>query len=211
MRILSHRGYWLEPAEKNSVAAFARSFSRGYGTETDFRDRNGVLVVSHDVPDGSAMAADAFFQMYAAVNPELPLALNIKADGLQRMVADCLHRFGLTRAFVFDMSVQDMLGWLKAGVPVFSRQSEYEQEPVFYDQVAGIWLDSFLDDWWEVDIVEGHLDKGKMVAIVSPELHGRSPDAVWEQLKHSSFRNDARVLLCTDKPEAADRVIHEQN
>jgi glycerophosphoryl diester phosphodiesterase len=211
MRILSHRGYWLEPAEKNSVAAFARSFSRGYGTETDLRDRNGALVISHDVADEGGLAADAFFQMHAAVNPELPLALNIKADGLHKLVANSVHRYGLTSAFVFDMSVPDMLGWLKAGVPTFARQSEYEQEPVLYDQAAGIWLDSFINDWWEVDLVEGHLERGKMIAIVSPELHGRSPDAVWKKLRDSCFRDDSRVMLCTDKPEAADRVIHEQD
>lgn len=35
MIILSHRGYWKETHEKNLPIAFERSFSLGFGTETD--------------------------------------------------------------------------------------------------------------------------------------------------------------------------------
>ena len=47
MVILSHRGYWKD-ARKNSVDAFKASFVREFGTETDIRDYNGELVISHD-------------------------------------------------------------------------------------------------------------------------------------------------------------------
>jgi glycerophosphoryl diester phosphodiesterase len=49
-RILAHRGYWLEPGEKNSLSAFRRAFEGGFGIETDIRDLDGELVVSHDPP-----------------------------------------------------------------------------------------------------------------------------------------------------------------
>ena len=42
MQILSHRGWWATPAEKNSLAAFERSFGADYGTETDLRDEQGL-------------------------------------------------------------------------------------------------------------------------------------------------------------------------
>ena len=48
MKIICHRGYWQEPSEKNSDIALRRGFSLGLGTETDIRDLNGELVISHD-------------------------------------------------------------------------------------------------------------------------------------------------------------------
>ncbi|MFG6652729.1 hypothetical protein ACGYN7_08905 [Campylobacter jejuni] len=41
MKILSHRGYWKNKQEKNSIAAFDRSFLNSYGLETDLRDVGG--------------------------------------------------------------------------------------------------------------------------------------------------------------------------
>ena len=52
MIILSHRGYWKLEEERNRAAAFQRSFDLGYGTETDIRDIQGKLVISHDMPRG---------------------------------------------------------------------------------------------------------------------------------------------------------------
>ena len=50
MIVLSHRGYWKTPAEKNTAAAFRRSFDLGFGTETDVRDRGGELVIATTRP-----------------------------------------------------------------------------------------------------------------------------------------------------------------
>ncbi|ENY6720776.1 hypothetical protein ACFZWW_001731 [Campylobacter jejuni] len=41
MKILSHCGYWKNKQEKNSIAAFDRSFISLYGLETDLRDIGG--------------------------------------------------------------------------------------------------------------------------------------------------------------------------
>ncbi|BDM05064.1 hypothetical protein THJ046_08940 [Campylobacter jejuni] len=41
MKILSHRGYWKNKQEKNSITAFDRSFLNSYGLETDLRDMGG--------------------------------------------------------------------------------------------------------------------------------------------------------------------------
>jgi hypothetical protein len=56
MQILSHRGYWQHPSEKNTEAAFRRSFLLGYGTETDIRDRDGT---DDDADTGSGMDCHA--------------------------------------------------------------------------------------------------------------------------------------------------------
>ncbi len=65
MIILSHRGYWKSEEERNQEVAFHRSFDLGYGTETDIRDIQGKLVISHDMPQGYNL------------QPSLPLSFSV--------------------------------------------------------------------------------------------------------------------------------------
>ena len=78
MQIISHRGYWKHASEKNTYEAFKRSFSLGYGTETDIRDYHGELVISHDIPDADCMSFSDFLKLHTYYDKKLPLALNIK-------------------------------------------------------------------------------------------------------------------------------------
>jgi hypothetical protein len=204
MRVISHRGFWLSPAEKNTPEAFDRSFSMGFGTETDLRDLDGTLVIAHDPPRLGAVTFEAFLLQHGSVDPSLPLALNIKADGLQSMVSDHIERFEVRDAFVFDMSVPDMLGWLKAGVPVFTRLSDLEPEPLMADRAAGVWLDAFHSNWWDTDVIVRLLESGLDVCVVSPELHKRDHREVWEKLaKAGEIAGTDRLMLCTDFPQDA--------
>lgn len=204
MKILSHRGLWRAASEKNTSEAFIRSFDAGFGTETDFRDLDGQLVIAHDPPRAGAMSAETFFALHEARDPGLPLALNVKADGLQGMIADLLPRFAVPDAFVFDMSIPDMLSWFKVGVPVFTRHSDVEPEPLLAERCAGIWLDGFRSDWWDMDTIGRHLDAGLRVCIVSPDLHGRSYLPVWDRLAEAADRiGTDDIMLCTDFPQAA--------
>jgi glycerophosphoryl diester phosphodiesterase len=205
--VLSHRGYWKEGAEKNTAGAFARSFHLGFGTETDLRDLDGQLVIAHDPARSGALAAEVLFEIHRAIDPTLPLALNVKADGLQRWVKGALERYGLERAFVFDMSVPDARGYLAAGVPVFTRQSELECEPAFYGAAAGVWVDGFESDWATERDLARHLGAGKRVCVVSPELHKRPHEAFWERLAGMGCAADPRLMLCTDLPEDAREVF----
>jgi hypothetical protein len=205
--VLSHRGYWKSVAEKNTVGAFERSFRLGFGTETDLRDLDGQLVVAHDPPRAGALAAEALFEIHQAIDSTLPLALNIKADGLQVWVKSAIERSGLANAFVFDMSVPDARGYLAAGVPVFTRLSELEHEPAFYDLAAGVWMDGFESDWVTEKDVAQHITAGKRVCIVSPELHKRPHAAFWERLSRMGCAADPHLMLCTDLPEDAREVF----
>jgi hypothetical protein len=207
MQILSHRGYWKTAAEKNTATAFGRSFQLGFGTETDLRDLAGRVVVSHDPPLADALSADVLFGIYREAGAIAPLALNIKADGLQKLLPPLLDAYAITNYFVFDMSVPDALGWLRVGAPAFTRHSDEEQHPVFYDRATGVWLDGFRSDWWDEAIVAGHLNAGKRVCIVSPDLHGRDPRPVWTGLAGACFRDDSRVMICTDRPEEAAAIL----
>ena len=133
MIIISHRGYWKSAQEKNTQVSFDRSFSLEFGTETDLRDRFGKLVISHDPAGESALPAEIFFSTYRQHVQDLPLALNIKADGLQKLLAAALMEYQIQNYFVFDMSVPDMIAYIKSGLRVFTRQSDYEQNLVLYE------------------------------------------------------------------------------
>jgi glycerophosphoryl diester phosphodiesterase len=209
MIILSHRGYWKSVDEKNTRVAFDRSFSLGFGTETDLRDSDGELVISHDPARQDALPAKAFFSAYRYHAQDLPLALNIKADGLQKLLKATLLEHEIQNYFVFDMSVPDMISYIKAGLRVFTRESEYEPNPVLYDQSQGVWVDGFNSEWVNEDAIEKHLIRGKQVCLVSPDLHGRPFEAFWEKLAKMPVTTSQDVMLCTDHPEQARKIFHE--
>jgi len=48
--ILAHRGAWTVPKERNSAEALKRALKSGFGIETDLRDLDGTVVISHDPP-----------------------------------------------------------------------------------------------------------------------------------------------------------------
>lgn len=198
MKILSHRGYWQTPTEKNTTTAFCRSFDLGYGTETDVRDLAGELVISHDLPIGNPLTLAEFLALID--DQSMPLAINIKSDGLAEVLAQHFSKRKLDW-FVFDMSVPDTLSHFKAGNPVFARMSEVEKTPAWLDEAQGVWLDAFFEEWYGTDLVESLLNRGKRVCIVSSELHGRDPAPLWSRLTRFSAHTD--LMLCTDRPEDA--------
>ncbi|WP_132706018.1 phosphodiesterase [Pseudomonas aeruginosa] len=203
MEIISHRGYWGDRSERNQAVAFHRSFDLGFGTETDVRDLGGQLVISHDMPTGTEMSLDALLMIMGGRN--LPLAINIKADGLAAAVKEKFERAGHTNWFVFDMAVPDMRSYLQQGVATYTRLSEVEPSPAWINQAAGIWLDGFEGEWYSNSEIEALLAQGLKVCVVSPELHGRPHEPLWSRLL--DLRNTAGLTLCTDLPETAQHYF----
>lgn len=210
MIILSHRGYWKNASEKNTRSAFERSFSLGFGTETDLRDLGGKLVISHDMALSGAMPADEFFDIYRSSAKHLPLALNIKADGLHFELKNLLLNYEVENYFVFDMAVPDGLLYASQGLTTYTRHSEFEPVPAYYELAQGVWLDEFQGHWITEAVIEHHLAAEKSVCIVSPELHKRDPTTEWTHyrtLERKIGRN--RLMLCTDLPEKAREFFNE--
>ncbi|UVV76362.1 hypothetical protein NXW84_21120 [Bacteroides fragilis] len=52
MEIIAHRGFWNKESEKNTLTAIKRAIDNGYGFETDYRDNNGTIVISHQYAVG---------------------------------------------------------------------------------------------------------------------------------------------------------------
>lgn len=201
MRIISHRGWWLNPSEHNTPAAFVRSFSAGYGTETDLRDHGGRLVVAHDPAGPGAFSFEEFLRLHKAHDQSLPLALNIKADGLVPLLAERLRAHDVPDYFCFDMSVPETRRYAAAGLRFFTRQSEIEPAPAFLDQAEGVWMDSFDRDWITHEAISAHLREGRRVCLVSPELHRRDPADFWRFLREFPDLSSPRLLVCTDLVE----------
>lgn len=205
MIILSHRGYWKDPVEKNRPEAFQRSFDLGYGTETDVRDLRGELLIAHDMPTGKEVTLAEFL---AILNRrDVPLAMNIKADGLAKSLNEQMRAQGLTQWFTFDMSIPEMIVQLGLGLPVFTRSSEFEQPPACYDRATGVWLDAFRSEWYAARDIETFLRDGKRVCVVSPELHRRPHEGLWAMLRDSNLHRHDGLMLCSDIPEDAARYF----
>ncbi len=197
--IISHRGFWRSPDEKNALVAFERTVRECFGTETDVRDRGGELVVAHDIPGENARPWAEVLRLFEETG--LPLAVNVKADGLSGLLAAAMEG-RILDWFAFDMSGPETLRYAKAGLPYFTRHSDIEQSPILYEAAAGVWLDAFETVWFDEAVIKGHLERGKRVCVVSPELHGRPYDEVWSMLRDLDGPGES-LMLCTDHPDLA--------
>ncbi|MBU3632844.1 hypothetical protein [Polynucleobacter sp. AP-Feld-500C-C5] len=206
MKIIAHRGFWRKPEEKNTLLAFEKALQNGFGIETDFRDCNGRLVISHDPALYEAVDANAFFDLCNQYPKTDPHAINVKSDGLQNLLAPHLTSWDSDRYFIFDMSVPDSLGYMRKNMNTFTRVSEYEAYQDFDGKATGVWLDGFNSEWYGVEEIQRFLALGKSVAIVSPELHGRDHQSCWTMLK-SLYTKDMSLMLCTDLPLEAKRYF----
>ena len=59
------------------------------------------------------------------------------------------------------MAVPDALTCIRSGLKSFTRVSEYEKIPSFYEDASGIWIDCFDSDWIQENDVLKHLQNGK--------------------------------------------------
>lgn len=206
--IIAHRGFWIETSEQNTKVAFNRALSYGFGIETDLRDRNQSIVISHDMSTSESMKIEDFFALFHGA-PNVTLALNVKADGLQNI----LDTFIPTNFhFYFDMSVPDMIGYLKRNMNVYTRYSDIEYQPALIDQCKGVWLDNFKDEKLDEVALKDFLKLGKNVVLVSPELHRRNHLQYWNQLKsflNANIAHETKIGLCTDYPLDARNFFNE--
>lgn len=202
--IIAHRGYWIKKEEQNTQIAFERAFDNGFGIETDLRDICGKIVISHNMPKGDEITFEQVLKIMNGRN--LPLALNIKADGLGEEINSLLKKYDHTNYFTFDMSIPDMVIQSKLGLKFFTGKSDIIKEPIMYKEAKGIWLDSFNSDWFSNDEINSIIKTGKEVCIVSPELHKREYKPIW-----GKYNNINNIMLCTDYPQEAREFFNEKD
>lgn len=210
MKILAHRGYWNKFAPKNTILAIKMALERGYGFESDVRDFEGNVVISHDIADSNCQKAEEIFKLLHDYSNNYTFAINIKADGLKNLLSNLLYVYDIHNYFLFDMSIPQMVEFKEKGLRFFTRQSEVESFPCMYEDAAGIWIDGFWStDWITKDIILNHLEHNKDVCLVSPDLHSNQNFRdFWKKLKGYNMDTD-RIMLCTDYPDEARNFFNE--
>ena len=190
--ILAHRGEWDEHVTPNSIQSLENAFLHGFGVETDIRDLDGALVISHDPCKGSEYdGIDKFLKK------ENRIAINIKSDGLVPLLKSARDLINTSKSFVFDCSFPELLKFKRAGIDHAIRISEFEKELSWEPNY--IWLDAFESDWWLNDKTTLDLIGKIPSVVVSPELHKRDHSKVWRKvLELRSAGLD--ISICTDFP-----------
>ena len=214
--ILAHRGIHTDTIKKNSKQSLSSAIAEGFGLETDLRDFNTSLVVSHDPPSDNEplLYFDWLLDCISIKDYEGRLALNIKSDGLSQIIASQLYlaQVPSDQFFVFDMSTPDSLQYINNSMPFYTRVSDLEPNPVLLDKAVGIWVDDFEGIFNQVDTALQYIDNGYRVALVSPELHGRPYDKLWDEIEKSAIFTNPLFELCTDFPfEAANRFCKSKS
>ena len=209
MNILAHRGLWKTPEEKNKMFSIERAFASGFGVETDLRDYDGTLVISHDIADAGCCRAEELFKFYRDSGSHSILALNVKADGIQILLKPLLEKYQIKKYFLFDMSIPELVVNARESLPFYTRHSDIENECVMYEKAKGVWLDSVYDKCWLTrDIIGRHLMNNKELCIVSPELHGYAYEPTWKMLKDNFYHESGLISLCTDEPNKAKEFFY---
>lgn len=210
MKYLAHRGKWRSAEEQNTHGALSGAIALGFGIETDLRDSSGKVVISHEPCQSSnALLLKDVFEI-KGIRSHL-LALNIKSTGLAPSLKNLLEGKDIDNYFFFDMSVPEAFVYWKNGLKFYTRQSEFEGEPSLYQPANGVWIDCFEREWLDSRILIGHLERGKDIALVSPELHKRDPLPFWRWLKQQGVTHLEKLALCTDRPEEARTFFGDSN
>lgn len=208
MKIVAHRGTWTQKHEQNTIAALQASVESGYGIEFDVRDYAGDLVISHDPPANRGNTFKDLLDRIAekAHEKKVPLAINVKSDGLASEITSLLNGYPRLDGFVFDMAVPDMRQYLKIGMPTFARLSDAEPYISYGDKVQGVWLDALESE----DMIKAQFQATmlleKEICIVSSELHRRPHEALWAWLL--PYASEPNLMICTDFPDMANRYFN---
>ena len=196
--ILAHRGRWDDEVGPNSASSIQAALQNGFGVETDIRDLDGQIVISHDPCLGTSYESFLDF-----LNAESRFAINIKSDGLLRQLRNYNELIRQSSSFVFDCSFPELLKYKQAGIAHAVRISEFERDIPWKPDF--LWLDAFESDWWlEEETVLRQMESTPTI-VVSPELHKRDQNRVWERvLELRSSGLD--ISICTDFPDQIARL-----
>ena len=164
-----------------------------FGLEIDIRDYNGILVLSHDLPNEKCLSFEKFLE---SVNPNTMLLINVKSTDIQQNLQEILTKYKIENYFTFDWAVPDLLKAVKNNLICAFRVSEYEKEII--PGCTWVWVDSFHSIWYDEKYLKNLKTAGLKIALVSPELHNR--DSELERIRKIIKNIDVDVI-CTDIPE----------
>jgi hypothetical protein len=195
-RVFAHRGFWagndnLETFKQNSLKSFLRAEQFGFSVETDIRDRDGKVCISHD----PIIIQDEIIELSEIWSLNSRFAFNIKCDGLINL----FNEEGIQnnrRNFFFDGSTPEMVKYRGNGFLTANRLSDLEQ----YIVGAQIyWVDYFESSEWYLEFFKNWSDQAAYI-FVSPELHSQPHENFWKIFK-PLFNSKENFGICTDYPD----------
>ena len=207
MEIIAHRGFWKKKVDQNTQASFKMAIEYGYGIETDIRDKNGQIVISHDLPRGKVLKLKDLLNLYVKKSSNSTLALNIKSDGLQTELVKLIRQYDIKNYFIFDMSIPENIKYLKTSLEIYARLSEYEKNYKNFN-CKGLWIDQFNSDWVKPKKIIHLLKSKKKVCLVSSELHNRHKGQLWNMILENNINKYNNFMLCTDFPNKAKKYFN---
>ncbi len=215
IRILAHRANvaGADRTTENTLPAIREALGSGWGLETDIRRHaDGRFYLSHDPqPPGDGLDAGAFCAEVRRY-PDALIALNVKELGYEAELVSWLDREGISgQVFLFDMELLEdepgraarLFREAHPRIQLAARVSD-RGEPIeralSIPEASVIWLDEFDGPWAAREDVERLTGAGRLVHLVSPDLHGRSlaeSRARWSQALAWGIHG-----ICTDYPAA---------
>lgn len=193
MKIVCHRGQWLNHKDQNSLMSIRRSFLYD-GVEIDIRSNNGKIVLSHD----PILSRQRYTSLEDAFRLKAPQnffwALNIKEDGLGVELKKLLRKYKIKNYMCFDLSFPESVVYEKSGLEIFNRSGDKEPE------ISGkkLVFDCFSARNFRRSLKR--IPASSTLMVISPELHGQGHSGAWKDLKVHSFKE---TFLCTDYPAEA--------
>lgn len=222
-KIIAHRGVPTPLWPDNSLGGIENSLLFGFGIETDVRDGNAKILISHDpvTMQRKSLESEPFGleelinKLRKNSNARGPVALNVKSDGLLSLgLAKIVD--GLDDFFFFDLPIPELAAYGRSGLPIAFRASEHEPLDVIQREshlnADYVWLDSFYSDWF---LEEKHwfdvarIMDSKKIILVSPEFHGRDPNPTYERFL--SEAENPNLYICVDNPEGLVREYGHGN
>ena len=206
MEIIAHRGFWRKKTDQNTIGAFKLALNNHFGIETDIRDQNGQLVISHDIPKKKSIKLHELFKIYSLNSSYCTLALNIKADGLQKELLKLIKKYHIKNYFIFDMSIPESIKYSKTPLNNYMRLSEYEKDYKNF-VFKGLWIDQFKSDWISPKQIKILLKSKIDICLVSSELHQRDQKQLWKMILRNNIYKYKNFSLCTDFPSEARKFF----
>jgi len=198
MKVIAHR--------RNTVAELQVT-NPTYGVEVDIRSAGQRLIVHHD-----PFATGEDFEEWLHSYKHGTLILNVKEEGLEgRLIALTVSK-GIQDFFFLDQSFPSLVKSVTAGERRCAvRVSEFESADTaltLAGKIDWVWVDCFT----RFPLSHGDANRlqraGFKLCLVSPELHGRSPEAevpvLGALLKERGITAEA---VCTKRPELWESLI----
>lgn len=167
MRLIAHRRNTREEL---------RATPQPHGVEIDLRSQGNHLVLHHD-----PFVAGEPFEAWLDEFRHGTLILNVKEEGLEARILDTLAARGIHDFFFLDQSLPFLVRWAQRGERRLAvRVSEHEPIELALGLAAMVdwaWVDCFSRFPLDTNGARRLQAAGLRLCIVSPELHGRDPEA----------------------------------